>query len=210
MPHCWQHTSYWPAEDVFIALNDSIAFYPPPHTDLHSYLVTVTDAANITWALPTRPPSPVHTRLNTIMYALRVSIRSDPARLHLLELFAEQHDWLSFWEFWRSFPRVSLSRSAAMYTKMFNLVADTNHQTGCMTVLRAWVPEMEAEAQPVELEGDVLYAVERCLRVADPEGLSFMQNLMESTEWNEVPPKGEWPRLWQRCAEARLKEIEEQ
>jgi hypothetical protein len=74
---------------------------------------------------------------------------------------------------------------------MFQLVAETNHQKGCMNVLRTWIPEMDTEQPQVRLEGEVLRAVLACLEVADP---SMDENMI-----NDPEAQGEWINLWRRC-----------
>jgi len=44
------------------------------------------------------------------------------------DVYAQQHFWVEFWDFWRLQARERTPRSAALYALMFRRVAATDHQ----------------------------------------------------------------------------------
>jgi hypothetical protein len=182
-------------EDVFMALQESLAIYPNPDSDLSANLVTPDDAAIKTCDLPVLPRAPIQSRLLDLMSTLQIRITRDDYRIRLMNAYADQWDWPAFWKVWRSVARAGEPRSAQLYATMFQRVAETNWQKGAMNVLRTWIPDMDREEPQVRLEGEVLEAVEKCLAVADPD--------VDMGKVNDPAVKGEWLVLWRRCFEAR-------
>lgn len=178
-------------EDVFVALQESLATFPVPGSGLAKNFITLPNAAVMTCDLPILKRSGIQSRLTTLMSALQVKIGNDDSRIRLMTIFAKQYDWVGFWEIWRSVARDGQPRSAALYACMFRRVAETNHQKGCMNVLRTWIPEMDREEPQVRLEGEVLDAVRSCMAVADPS--------VEIDRIKDPEAQGEWLDLWRRC-----------
>ncbi len=165
-------------EDLFVTLQECIAIFREAGFD-------ISNATNETYGLPVQKRSALHSRLNALMSTVPIRITRDESRIRLLNVYAKQYDWDAFWQLWRSIAREGNSRSAALYACMFQRVAETNHQKGCINVLRTWMDEMDREEPQVKLEGEVLTAVQACLAVVDIR---------------EV--EGEWSNLRQRCRDA--------
>jgi hypothetical protein len=183
-------------EDVFVALQESLATFPVPSSDLAKNFIILPNAAVRTCDLPVLKRSGIQSRLTTLMSALQVRIGTDESRIRLMTIFAKQYDWVAFWEIWRSVARDGKPRSAALYECMFRRVTETNHQKGCMNVLRTWIPEMDREEPQVMLQGEVLDAVQACLAVANPS--------VEIDRINDPEAQGEWLDLWRRCLTGSL------
>jgi hypothetical protein len=181
-------------EEVFLALQESLASYPKDRSTIFSRLSTHPNGSVATCDLPVlemRGVPDANARLNMLMSTLQVRVLNDVNRIHLMILYAKQYNWVDFWRLWRSIAREGESRSPALWACMFQLVAETNHQKGCMTVLRTWIPDMDREEPQVKLEGEVLEGVKACLAVADP---SVDKKMLYDPE-----ARGEWINLWRRC-----------
>jgi len=180
-------------EDVFLALQESLASYPTNQTELLGRLSIHPKADIATYNLPVlkmQVPD-ANSRVNTLMSTLQVRVLNNGNRMRLMIIYAKQYKWVEFWRLWRSIAREGEPRSPALWALMFNLVAETKHQRGCMTVLRTWIPDMDREEPQVRLEGEVLEGVMACLAVADP---SVKKEMLYDPE-----ARGEWINLWRRC-----------
>ncbi|TAQ91655.1 hypothetical protein B7494_g49 [Chlorociboria aeruginascens] len=137
-----------------------------------------------TFDCPDVPMSPPQFRLHLLMKVVDMPCFSDEAIMRLLDLYAQHNHWKAFWDVWRSAPQQGQPRSAALYAFMFNCVAKTNNQKACTKVLRSWIPDMDQEVIPVEVEGEVGEAIKACLRVVDQyaEG-EAMSNTESVGEW---------------------------
>jgi hypothetical protein len=181
-------------EDIFVALQESLASYPEDKPAIFNRLSNHPNAAVATYDLPVleihRVPD-ASDRVNMLMSTLQVRVLNDGNRMRLMILYAKQYKWVDFWRLWRSIAREGEPRSPTLWALMFKLVAKTKHQKGCMTVLRSWIPDMDREEPQVKLEGEVLEGVKACLAVADP---SVNQEMLYDPE-----ARGEWINLWRRC-----------
>jgi hypothetical protein len=180
-------------EDVFLALQESLASYSTNQTELLGRLSIHPKADIATYNLPVREMQvpDANSRVNMLMSTLQVRVLNNGNRMRLMIIYAKQYKWVEFWRLWRSIAREGEPRSPALWALMFNLVAETRHQRGCMTVLRAWIPDMDREEPQVRLEGEVLEGVMACLAVADP---SVKKEMLYDPE-----ARGEWINLWRRC-----------
>ena len=181
-------------EDVFLALQESLASYPKGRSSLFNRLSTHPNAVVATYGLPVLEMQGVpdaNSRVNMLMSILQVRVLNDGNRMRLMILYAKQYNWVDFWRLWRSIAREGEPRSPELWALMFKLVAESKHQKGCMTVLRTWIPDMDREEPQVKLEGEVLEGVKACLAVADP---SVDKEMLSNPE-----ARGEWINLWRRC-----------
>lgn len=144
-----------------------------------------------TFNLPSRPMIALQKRIHMLITNINLPLFDESTRLSLMEIYASQHNWVEFWEIWRMAARHGKARSAELYASMFVLVATTQHQNGCQTVLRNWVAELAKESPPVKIEGNVALAIKYCLQVADP---NVEEDFLENPDH-----LGEWVRIWKRC-----------
>lgn len=146
---------------------------------------------NDSFDLPTKAMSPIQRRIHTLMINIELPSFSDKSRIRLMQLYARNEHWIAFWDIWRLPLRQSKSQSSNMYTYMFQRVAETGHQKGCIKTLRTWIEDLDREHPTVKLEGDIAEAVKACLIVAHPD---IEQEAIENPEG-----PGEWLSLWRRC-----------
>lgn len=177
-------------EETFLALQEATAsesIQPAHRSELYT-------TSSETFDLPTLPMSALRRRIHVAMKAVDLPFFRDETRLRLLDMYSRQHHWLEFWDIWRMAPRQGKPQSSLMYAFMFNRVAETGNQKGCMTVLRTWIPDMDLENPKVLLEGDVAESVKAVLKVADPH--------VEREAASDPGATGEWIDLWRRCTMA--------
>jgi hypothetical protein len=177
-------------EELWVSLHEAIAASQKNDHKTQNLTMIYNSSAD-TFGLPVRSLPPLYQQLNTVMLGLNVPITSTELQIRLLSVLARQDDWVSFWLFWRSIARHGQPRSFLLYACMFNLVAEVGDQRACMTVLRAWIPDMDVEEPSVQLAGVVREAVEACLMVVDP--------YMSGDDAKLPGAKGEWVGLWRRC-----------
>ena len=174
-------------EDVFIILQEATFVTAALDAPPGSLYVSPED----TFDLSTFPMSPSQRRIHVLMKTLNLPPFREESRIRLLDLYARQHYWREFWDVWRMAPRQRVPQSAALYTLMFDAVAQTKNQRACMTVLRTWVPEMDREEPAIRLEGNLAVAITECVKVADP---------YVATQFNEdLEVNGKWISLYRRC-----------
>jgi len=174
-------------EDTFVVLLEEIL----PKRGLDRLPELTTEASIETFNLPSLSMSPLQLRVHILMIALDTPILGEGSRIRLLNLYAKYHHWEAFWNLWRSPHRNGKPISSALYTCMFQRVAETKNQKACIAVLQNWVLSMELEDPVVKLEGDVAEAVKACAKVADP----FVEQ--DANTGPEV--KSEWVSLWRKC-----------
>lgn len=182
------------AEEVLVTIQEAIAEYSSADENT-ARQASHARHSDDTFGMPLIHQSPLQLRLNQLMYYNSFPIKSDEARIRLMQCYTKQQDWVSFWTIWRSIARQGKPKSASLYATMFRLVAESGNQNGCMTVLRHWIGEMRREKPVVELKGLVKEGVEACLRVADVEAESMS---------SDPTAKGEWLNLWRECNRAQL------
>lgn len=180
-------------EDVFVALQESLAVIPKLNPEFLRQLSIPPNADITTCDLPIPNTSvrSVQSRVDALMSTFHVRVLNDENRIRLMDLYAKKYNWVDFWRLWRSIAREGEARSPALWARMFQLVALTGHQRGCMNVLRTWIPDMDREEPEVKPEGELLVAVKACLQVADPS--------MDKEKIGDPAAKGEWINLWRRC-----------
>jgi hypothetical protein len=180
-------------EDIFLAIQESLASYPANQSEFLSQSDSHPSAAVTTYNLPTLKvdESNISYRIHSLMSTLQIPVLNDENRIRFMTLYARQRKWVEFWKIWRSVALQGEPRSPVLWALMFKLVAETKHQKGCMSVLREWIPDMDREEPPVMLEGEVLEGVKACLSIADP--------LVDMAMLYNPEAKGEWINLWRRC-----------
>ncbi|KAI9649835.1 ATPase synthesis protein 25 mitochondrial [Ciborinia camelliae] len=146
---------------------------------------------NDSFKIPTRAMTPIQRRIHTLMINLELPTFSDESRMRLMQLYAGNGHWIAFWDIWRLPLRQFKPQSADMYAYMFQRVAETGHQKGCIKTLRTWIEDLDREDPAVKLEGDIAEAVKACLLVAYP-------GVEQEAIANPEKP-GEWVSLWRRC-----------
>ncbi|KAJ8060372.1 hypothetical protein OCU04_010701 [Sclerotinia nivalis] len=174
-------------EEMFVTLQEATE----RTSELDVLTVQPKATINDSLGLPTKAMTPVQRRIHTLMINLDLPPFSDESRMRLMQLYARNGYWIAFWDIWRVPLRQSKPQSADMYTYMFQRVAETRHQEGCMKTLRTWIEDLDREDPPVKLEGDIAEAVKACLMVAHPD---IEQEAIENPE-----RPGEWFSLWRRC-----------
>lgn len=171
-------------ENIFLTINETIASAADTK-ELESLPEN--------FDLPAHRPMALQRRIDQLMFNTVFPIKTDSARIHLMNIFAQHDNWTSFWALFRSIARELKPRSAELYATLFQRVAETGHERGVTKALRTWVVEMDREVPAVPLEGDVREAVEACLRIVDPDAEAKAQIR---------GAVGEWIPLWRRCLAA--------
>ena len=171
-------------EDMLTELQELVAQHPSEEPWMKDVV-----ARNV-FDLPCNPTPKILQRLHVLMMQMALPPFSDESRMRLLIIHAQSAHWNEFFDVFRMAPRHGGTNSPASYSFMFACVANSGNQKGCMTVLRNWTSDMDAETPPIKLEGEVGDAVKACLRVADPK-----------VEQDALDPalKGEWLTIWRRC-----------
>ncbi|PSR82366.1 hypothetical protein BD289DRAFT_454331 [Coniella lustricola] len=119
---------------------------------------------------PTQGPEQrqLQSALETTMKQADMPWIGEDATLRLLDAYAMQDNWDGWWQVWRMAPKHLERRSERLYTAMWRIMADTNHQARCREAVRICFPEMLNEEPTVQPVGELKEALEACLRVADP------------------------------------------
>ncbi len=180
-------------EDVFLALQECLVCDYTNQSELLGRLSIHPKSAVATYNLPVLEVR-LHnadSRVNDLMSTLQIPVLNDRNRMRLMILYAKRYKWVEFWRLWRSIARGGEPRTPALWALMYKLVAETKHQKGCMTVLRAWIPDMDREEPRVRLEGELLEGVKACLAVADPS--------VDKEMLYDPQARGEWINIWRRC-----------
>jgi hypothetical protein len=115
--------------------------------------------------------------------------------LNLLDAYASQGNWERFWKVWRIPPRFQVARSPQLYAYLFQLFADTQHQSLCIDAVRWCFQEMVNEEPPVLPQGAVLDALKACIRVADPQAEAIAENLVVKDRESEILADREFVKL---------------
>ncbi|RDL30716.1 uncharacterized protein BP5553_10061 [Venustampulla echinocandica] len=173
-------------DQVLVSLQEAVS---PNESEASPGVPLHQDGAE-TFDLPSFQMSPVQHRLHILIMKLDLQCFQDQSRIRLLDLYWRHQHWVEFWDIWRMAPKRGKAQSPVLYAFMLGRVAQTGNQKGCMNVLRTWLPEMEREAQPVALEGQVAQAAMACLKVVMP-------NIEEAA--SDPAAKGEWISWWRKC-----------
>ncbi|KAB8627226.1 hypothetical protein FH972_026059 [Carpinus fangiana] len=107
-----------------------------------------------------------HYHLRQVMKLLNPGPLSNRVYNELLETYAAQRHWDSFWSIWRDIPRNLANHTPEMYVTLYRGVALAGSQFFAQKTLRETVPQMHQEEPPVDLKGEVAIAVGECLQVA--------------------------------------------
>ncbi|CAD6448490.1 a013af18-e5d9-4139-8e95-33b744c67273 [Sclerotinia trifoliorum] len=174
-------------EDMFVTLQEATE----RTSELDVLTVQPKATINDSLGLPTKAMTPIQRRIHALMVNLDLPPFSDVSRMRLMQLYARNGYWVAFWDIWRLPLRQSKPQSFDMYTYMFQRVAETGHQEGCMKTLRTWIGDLDREDSLVKLEGEIAEAVKACLMVAHAD---IEQEAIENPE-----RPGEWFSLWRRC-----------
>ncbi|ESZ97723.1 hypothetical protein SBOR_1910 [Sclerotinia borealis F-4128] len=174
-------------EEMFVTIQEAT------ERILDQDLLTIRPKAtmNESFGIPTKAMSPIQRRIHTLMMNLTLPPFSDESRMRLMQLYARNGHWIAFWDIWRLPLRQFKPQSADMYAYMFQRVAETGHQKGCMKTLRTWIGDLDQENPAVKLEGTIAESVKACLLIAHPD--------VEQETIEDPAKPGEWSSLWRRC-----------
>ena len=167
--------------------------YSLAHEEILPVLCEALARSQVSEQAATQPrvnPGAVH-GITQIMFRHRLPVMSHSYYEQLLDCFANAKNWTGYWQCWRGLARRSQSRTAKLYQNLFRHMANTGNQKMCLDALREWIPELERESPPIELQGDeiLVYEIARCLRIADPRSEQM------AAKGEQL---GEWRRLWER------------
>ncbi|KAH8596108.1 hypothetical protein B0O99DRAFT_621052 [Bisporella sp. PMI_857] len=184
-------------EDILLQIQEGLANNHDAGIDFER---TVVD--EYAFDLPKVPMTTDQKQFHDLLMAVNLPWSSQDSRKRLLEIYLKQRNWLEFWDIWRMPSSRGLPQYPDMYEYMFNAVASTQHQKGCMAVLRTWVPEFYIEdytSVPPEqaplIKGSIVLAeqaIQSCLRIAEP-------NIERNAEKEDA--RGEWIDMWRKSTQ---------
>ena len=140
------------------------------------------------------PEVPILMEISDLMEMFGVSFQHEHMLAQVLQLYANQGLWGTFWDAWNTVARERRARSTTLYEVMYESLANTKHQSACCEALRIWFPEMGNEGPPVVLEGRLLNAIRSCVLIADPD--------VEHKLKDDHLARGEWTGVWRICEKA--------
>ncbi|KAK5658345.1 hypothetical protein OQA88_2321 [Cercophora sp. LCS_1] len=118
------------------------------------------------------------------------------AVLRLLDAYVCARNWDKFWEVWRVRPRYGRARSEEMYTHVFRQFAETRQPRLVVNALRWCVDEMWNEQPPVVPKGQLLLAIEDCIRIVEPGVEQMVETVKTSSLAEEDLRSREFVKLW--------------